>query len=60
MGKAFTMIGLIISLAMLVIFAADAFAGWPFNSANPTMDYGFIAASVILGYMSIATFRELP
>ena len=60
MAKTFTMFGLIISLAMLVIFAADAFAGWPFHSANTTMDYGFIAASLILGYMSISTFRALP
>jgi len=60
MLKALTIIGLIVALAMLVIFAADAFAGWPFKSMNTTMDYGFIAASVILGYISVMTLRELP
>lgn len=60
MLKALTIIGLIVALAMLVIFAADAFAGWPFKSMNTTMDYGFIVASLILGYISVTTLRELP
>lgn len=60
MLKALTIIGLVVALAMLVIFAADAFAGWPFKSMSPTMDYGFIAASLILGYISVTTLRELP
>jgi len=60
MLKALTIIGLVVALAMLTIFAADAFMGWPFSGANTTMDYGFIAASVLLGYISVMTLRELP
>ncbi|MCE9605963.1 MAG: hypothetical protein K8U03_13795 [Planctomycetia bacterium] len=60
MLKVLTIIGLVVALAMLVIFAADAFAGWPFQSASPTMDYGFMVASLLLGYVSVTTLRELP
>ena len=54
------MLGLMVALVLLAIFAADVFAGWPFNGYSPAMDYGFIVAALFLGYMSIATFRELP
>ncbi|MBL9089915.1 MAG: hypothetical protein JNL96_01730 [Planctomycetaceae bacterium] len=60
MSKTLTMLGLIVALVMLAIFAADAFVGWPFRGYSMAMDYGFIAAALLLGYMSISTFRELP
>jgi hypothetical protein len=60
MAKFACIFGLIVALALLVVFSLDVAMGIPFLGSNKVMDYGFIAASVFLAYISFATFRELP
>ncbi len=60
MLKVLTILGLVVALAMLAIFGADAFMGWPFSGMSKAMDYGMMVASVLLGYISVMTLRELP
>jgi membrane protein implicated in regulation of membrane protease activity len=58
MGKAFSIIALIVAICMLLIFGLDAAIGIPFRKASVTMDGGFIFCGVVLSYLSWRTFRE--
>jgi hypothetical protein len=62
MPKVLTITGLAVAAIVLVVFALDLIVGWPFDKARPgalLMDLGFIAASLMLAYMSWSAFREL-
>ena len=59
-------VGLIL-LALLVLFGIDVALGdpatgqgWPFMGFSKTMDIGFIVAALMLAYISLTTYRELP
>jgi len=60
MAKTACIFGLIVALALLVVFGLDLGMGMPFLGFNKAMDIGFIVASIFLAYISFATFRELP
>jgi hypothetical protein len=60
MAKVFSMFGLFVALALLVLFALDLGLGMPFMGFSTTMDVGFVVAAVLLGYLSFSTYRELP
>jgi hypothetical protein len=60
MAKIACIFGLIVALALLVVFGLDIGMGIPFLGSNKIMDIGFIVASLLLAYISFATFRELP
>lgn len=60
MAKAFTIIGMVFSLILLLIFGLDLGLGVPFEGANTTMDIGFVVSALILGYLSFNAFREQP
>ena len=59
MPKALSIIGLTVSALVLLIFSLDMALGIPFQSASSTMDVGFIICSLVLGYLSWSTMREL-
>ncbi len=59
MPKALSIIGLTISALLLLIFGLDMALGIPFQNASNVMDIGFIICSLILGYLSWSTMREL-
>jgi hypothetical protein len=67
MAKVLSLFGVVVALTLIVIFGLDLGmgdpklgAGWPFMGFSKTMDIGFIVASVLLGYISLLTFREMP
>ena len=59
MPKALSIIGLTISALLLLIFGLDMALGIPFQNVSSTMDVGFIICSLILGYLSWSTMREI-
>ncbi|HEY2762295.1 MAG TPA: hypothetical protein VGI75_16160 [Pirellulales bacterium] len=58
MSKALAIIGMLIALLILVIFALDMAVGMPFGKANSMMDIGMIIGSAILAYLGFAAYRE--
>jgi high-affinity Fe2+/Pb2+ permease len=62
MSKALAIIGMLLALLILVVFAADMAVGMPFGGkqASPVMDIGMIIASAILAYLGFSAFREQP
>lgn len=59
MPKVLTIAAMAMSLMLLVIFGLDLLVKFPFGRINPTMSIGFVIFSVILGYLSWSTLREL-
>jgi hypothetical protein len=67
MAKVFSLFGLFVALALLVLFGMDLAlgdpttgTGFPFMGFSKTMDVGFIIAALLLAYISFTTYRELP
>ena len=58
MSKALAIIGMLVALLILLIFALDMAIGLPFGKANSTMDICMIIGSAILGYLGFTAFRE--
>jgi hypothetical protein len=58
MPKFLSLVGLIVSVLLLLVFAADLALGFPFQGHSTQMDIGFIIAALVLGYLSWTTFRE--
>lgn len=58
MPKALSLVGIVVSALMLLVFGMDLAVGVPFRGANFTMSISFIVFSAILGYLSWTTFRE--
>ena len=52
MSKALPLIGMIVSGLVVVLFLADATAGFPFGRASIGLDVGFAVAGLILVYLS--------
>ena len=58
MPKIMTLIGLILSALIVLVFAIDLAIGFPFMKASMLMDIAFIICGGVLGYLSWATNRE--
>ena len=65
MQKGLCILALAISVIVFAVFLADLILGMlemkalaPFHNADPTIDYVFIACSLILAVMSFFTLRE--
>jgi UDP-N-acetylmuramyl pentapeptide phosphotransferase/UDP-N-acetylglucosamine-1-phosphate transferase len=58
MPKMLTNIGLALAVLILIPFAVDLAAAWPFKRASAMMDISFIIAAAILGYLSWNARRE--
>ena len=62
MSKAMTIFGMAVAGLLLVVFGADMFTGLFFGGAaaqTKMMHIGAIIASLMLGYASFMTFREI-
>jgi hypothetical protein len=60
MPKALTILGMIVAILLLIVFALDLAIGIPFSKASRTMDIAFVICALLLGYLSWATLREQP
>lgn len=60
MPKALTILGMIVAILLLIVFALDLAIGIPFSKASRTMDVAFVICALLLGYLSWATLREQP
>jgi threonine/homoserine/homoserine lactone efflux protein len=58
MTKALTIIGMIVSCLVVILFGADLAVGFPFQKASMLMDGLYLACAFMLGYMSWVSFRE--
>jgi hypothetical protein len=58
MPKALTIIGMIVSCLVIILFGADLAIGFPFQKASMLMDGIFLTCAGMLGYMSWDSFRE--
>ncbi len=58
MAKALCILGLAISALVLIVFGLDLAIGAPFDRVSKLMDLGFVVCSIVLGYLSLSTFRE--
>jgi len=47
-----SLIGLVLSGLVVILFVADLAAGFPFQRASVTADIGFILAGLIVAYLS--------
>ncbi len=59
MPKALTITGMAVAGLLFLVFALDAILGFPFRQASLTMDIGFMIASVLLGYASWNSYKDL-
>ena len=58
MPKALTILGMIVAILLLVVFALALAIGIPFSKASQTMDIAFVICALLLGYLSWVTLRE--
>ena len=58
MPKALSLVGLVVSVLVLIVFGLDAAAKIPFGQHSMAMDIGFAISALILAYMSWMTYRE--
>jgi hypothetical protein len=59
MAKAFSVFGMVVAIILLLVFGLDLALKMPFGRASWIADVGFILCSLMLGYMSWSTYREL-
>ncbi|MGA2620894.1 MAG: hypothetical protein ABSF26_25000 [Thermoguttaceae bacterium] len=59
MPKALCLTGAVVAVLLLLVFGLDLAAGFPFGRENLFMDIGLTICSVILGYASWSTLRQL-
>jgi hypothetical protein len=59
MPKALCIAGTVVALLLLLVFGIDLAAGFPFGRENLVIDIGLVLCSLMLGYMSWTTFRQL-
>ncbi|MCA9246228.1 MAG: hypothetical protein KDA42_03905 [Planctomycetales bacterium] len=58
MPKVMTIVGLVVSGLIALVFLVDLALGLPFNRASTTMDISFLICAVLLAYMSWTTMKE--
>lgn len=59
MPKALCIAGTVVAILLLLVFGIDLAAGFPFGRENLVIDIGLVLCSLMLGYMSWTTFRQL-
>ncbi len=59
MPRILAIAGMVVAGLMLLIFGMDIAIKLPFGGANSTIDIGFIISSLILGYLSWSSFRDV-
>lgn len=59
MPKVLCLTGAAVAVLLLLIFGADLAAGYPFARESLFMDIGMVVGSVMLGYASWSTFRQV-
>ena len=59
MSKALTIVGLVVSGLLGLVFVLDLLAGIPFGGANKMMDIGMVFAALALAYSSWDAMREV-
>jgi hypothetical protein len=58
MPKALCLIGSVVAILLLLVFALDLALGFPFRRVSTTMDVGLLVCSLALGYVSWTTLKE--
>lgn len=58
MLKALSLFGLVVAIALLIVFGLDLATGMLFYKVSMFMDVAFVICSAALGYLSWTTFRE--
>ena len=58
MPKLLSLVGLIVSGLVAVLFVADLAAGFPFRRASVLADVGFVLSSLIVAYLSWSLLRR--
>jgi hypothetical protein len=58
MPRVLTIAGMVVAALLLLMFGLDLAIKFPFSGASMIMDILFVAAALMLGYMSWSTFRE--
>ena len=59
MPKTLCITGMVVAILLLLVFGADLAMGFPFLRESLAMDIGLAACSVMLGYLSWSTLRQL-
>lgn len=59
MPKALAISSLAVAALSFLIFGLDAAIGIPFGKASLMMDLGVVFSSLLLGYLSWSTYRDL-
>ena len=59
MAKSLTMAAMAVALLMLILFGLDLAISVPFSKQSVFMDVIFLICGVVLGLLSLSTWREL-
>jgi hypothetical protein len=59
MPKALCIAGIVVAALLLLIFGLDLGLKFPFGRIHLAMDIGLVICSIVLGYLSWATLRQL-
>ena len=59
MPKALAISSLVVAALLFLVFGLDAAIGIPFGKASLMMDLGAVFSSLLLGYLSWSTYRDL-
>ncbi len=59
MAKGLCITGLVIASVILLFFVLDLSVAIPFSKVSPMMDIAMIVASLVLGYLSWSSLREI-
>lgn len=59
MPKVLCLIGGAVAVLLLLLFGADLAIRYPFGRESLLMDIGTLVCSVMLGYVSWSTYRQL-
>lgn len=59
MSKALSIFGVVVAVILLLAFGLDLAVGVPFSGAHTMMDIAFLICSLLLGYLSWNTLRDL-
>ncbi|HEX3998695.1 MAG TPA: hypothetical protein VHX65_09120 [Pirellulales bacterium] len=58
MAKTLTVLGMVVAVLVLAVFALDLSIKFPFERVSVAMDVVAIACAGILGYLSWTTYKE--
>lgn len=59
MSKVLTIVGMVVSGLIALLFGLDLVASVPFGGANTLIDIGMLIAALALGYSSYEAMREV-